>query len=91
MRGPGQTNVDFSIGKQFNVRERQYVEFRAEFFNRFNQVNLANPISELNAVAVPAGLVNAATGQITNPGSFGLIISDSINAGLIQLGLKYRF
>ena len=55
LRGPGQTNVDFSIGKQFNVRERQYVEFRAEFFNRFNQVNLANPISDLNAVAVPGG------------------------------------
>ena len=36
LRGPGQTNVDFSIGKQCNVRERQYVEFRAEFFNRFN-------------------------------------------------------
>jgi len=53
--GPGQTNVDFSIGKQFNVRERQYVEFRAEFFNRFNQVNLANPISDLNAVAIPGG------------------------------------
>ena len=34
LRGPGQTNVDFSIGKQFNVRvrERQYGEFRAEFF-----------------------------------------------------------
>jgi hypothetical protein len=37
-----------------------------------------------------AGLVNAATGQITNPGSF-LIISASSNARLIQLGLKYRF
>jgi hypothetical protein len=55
LRLPAQTNVDFSIGKQFNVRERQYVEFRAEFFNRFNQVNLANPISDLNAVAVPGG------------------------------------
>lgn len=53
LRGLGQTNVDFSIGKQFNVRERQYVEFRTEFFNRFNQVNLANQISDLNAVAVP--------------------------------------
>jgi hypothetical protein len=90
--GPGQTNADFSIGKQFNVRERQYVEFRAEFFNRFNQVNLANPISDLNAVAVPGGSpVNAATGPITNRGSFGLIISASSNARLIQLGLKYRF
>ena len=38
-----------------------------------------------------AGLVNAATGQITNPGSFGLIISASSKARLIQLGLKYRF
>jgi hypothetical protein len=91
LRGPRQTNVDFSFGKQFAVRERNVVEFRAEFFNLMNHVNLANPISDLNAVAATGGSINAATGQIVNPGQFGQIISASSNPRLIQLALKFRF
>ena len=42
-RGPGFFNVDFSIGKRFPVTERQYFDFRAEFFNAFNHVSWAPP------------------------------------------------
>jgi len=90
LRGPNQTNVDFSAGKRIDIRERQYLEFRAEFFNLLNHVNLANPISDLNAVAATGGTISA-TGQIVNPGSFGQIISASSNPRLIQFVLKYRF
>src|SRR5271165_5767981 len=58
-----------------NVRERQYVEFRAEFFNRFNQVNLANPISDLNAVAVPGG--SSQCGDRTDH-QFGIVRPDHL-------------
>jgi len=44
MRGPKQINTDFSIHKLIPITERQGVEFRAEFFNLFNNVNFANPI-----------------------------------------------
>ena len=43
LRGPRQTNVDFSVIKRFPFGEAKSVEFRAEFFNLFNHVNFANP------------------------------------------------
>ena len=51
LRGPRQTNVDFSIIKRFPFGESKNIEFRAEFFNLFNHVNFANPISNLNAAS----------------------------------------
>ncbi len=45
LRGPAQANTDISVVKFFPIRERQRIEFRAEFFNAFNQVNFANPVS----------------------------------------------
>jgi len=45
LRGPKQINTDFSVMKFIPVTESQKVEFRAEFFNIFNNVNFANPIN----------------------------------------------
>jgi hypothetical protein len=45
VRGPKQINTDFSVLKVFPVKENHQVEFRAEFFNLFNNVNFANPIN----------------------------------------------
>jgi hypothetical protein len=42
VRAPGLENVDFSINKNWRVRERYGVQFRAEMFNAFNHVNLIN-------------------------------------------------
>lgn len=50
-RGPGFFNLDFTIGKKFNVTERQYVDFRAEFFNALNHVSWAPPGANLSAPA----------------------------------------
>ena len=55
LRGPRQTNVDISVIRRFRIDESKNVEFRAEFFNLFNQVNFANPISNLNAVQSSGG------------------------------------
>jgi len=46
MIGPGFANVDFRIGKSFNLsrlREDAQLEFRAEFFNSFNHPNFSQP------------------------------------------------
>jgi len=91
LRGPRQTNVDFSIIKRFALNERRNIEFRSEFFNLFNNVNFANPISDLNAVTASGGSLNATTGQVINPGGFGRIISTSNNPRLIQFALKLNF
>jgi hypothetical protein len=90
LRGPGQNNVDFSLIKRFPFGESKNIEFRAEFFNLFNHVNFANPISNLNAV--PSASINQNTGQITgDPGDFGRIKATSNNPRLIQFALKFTF
>jgi TonB-dependent receptor-like protein len=91
LRGPRQTNVDFSIIKRFPFTESKNIELRAEFFNLFNHVNFANPISNLNAVSSSGGSIDPNTGQIINPGDFGRITSTSNNPRLIQFALKVNF
>jgi hypothetical protein len=98
LRGPHQNNVDFSLIKRFRFMETKSIEFRTEFFNLFNTVNYANPISDLNAVpatTLVGGVVtpnfNPATGTFIDPGRFGKIISTSSNPRLIQFGLKFNF
>jgi hypothetical protein len=92
LRGPRQANVDFSVIKRFTWGEARSVEFRAEFFNLFNQVNFDVPVSNLNAV--PSSSIDANTGRIINPsdlGDFGRITSTSNNPRLIQFALKLNF
>jgi eukaryotic-like serine/threonine-protein kinase len=86
LRGPKQTNVDFSLIKRFPFGESKNIEFRAEFFNLFNHVNFANPVNNLNAASVDQN-----TGQIINPGDFGRITATSNNPRLIQFAIKFNF
>lgn len=91
LRGPSQMNVDFSVIKRICIDENKSIEFHAEFFNLFNHVNFANPISNLNAVTSSGGGINPNSGQIINPGDFGRIVSTSNNPRLIQFALKVNF
>jgi hypothetical protein len=59
--GPALSNTDFSIIKDFAVKERYKVQFRSEFFNVFNQVNFNNPNNS----------------QASGPGVFGAILGAS--------------
>jgi hypothetical protein len=47
--GPGSMNWSLSFFKNIPVHEQHRVQFRAEFFNFFNQVNLSNPNSTLSS------------------------------------------
>jgi hypothetical protein len=91
LRGPRQSNVDFSIIKRFPIHEQKNLEFRTDFFNLFNHVNLDNPISNLNAIASSGGAIDANSGRITNPGDFGKIVATSNNPRLIQFAIKFNF
>jgi hypothetical protein len=91
LRGPRQTNVDFSIIKRFGIGETKNIEVRAEFFNLFNHVNLDNPISNVNVITSSGGSIDANTGRIINPGDFGRIVSTSSNPRLVELALKFNF
>jgi hypothetical protein len=59
--GPALSNTDFSVIKDFALKERYRVQFRSEFFNLFNQVNFNNPDSRV----------------VDGPGVFGAILGAS--------------
>ncbi len=60
IRGPGDATVDAGISKNFIIREGMRLQFRSEFFNFFNRVNLGNPNTNASA---------AQFGRITGAGS----------------------
>ncbi len=91
LRGPRQFNLDVSILKRFRLTESNNVELRAEAFNLLNNVNFANPISNLGAVTSSGGTIDPNTGRVIGPGDFGKIISTSNNPRLVQLALKFSF
>ena len=78
--GPDLRNVNFTLSKNFALGEQFHLQFRSEFFNLFNRVQLRNPaarvFSNRNGVTASAGL-----------------ISESLDASArqIQLGLKLTF
>ncbi len=76
VHGPGLENVDLSLFKSFQFRERARIEFRSEFFNAFNRANFNNP----NAAFNPASL-----------GSFGKTFSTITDPREIQFALKLYF
>lgn len=49
--GPASVNSDFSLLKDFMIREPFRLQFRAEMFNAFNQVNFGNPTTAVNSGA----------------------------------------
>jgi len=91
LRGPRQVNTDLAVHKVIGRWESRSIEFRAEFFNLFNQVNFANPLSNLNAVRGTGGSINPDTGQLVAPGNFGRIVSLSSNPRIVQLAVKFTF
>lgn len=60
LRGPGDATVDAGISKNFVIREGMRLQFRSEFFNFLNRVNLGNPNNNASA---------SAFGRITGAGS----------------------
>jgi hypothetical protein len=57
LRGPGYYNWDASLQKNFQVSERFRVQFRTDFLNMFNRVNLAVP--NTTVVTSTTGVIQA--------------------------------
>ncbi|MBV8830423.1 MAG: TonB-dependent receptor, partial [Acidobacteriaceae bacterium] len=76
--GPGLYNVDFSLFKNFSIRERATLQFRSEFFNLLNTPAFNNP-----------GVNNSGTTLGTT--SFGSIASTKHDNRVIQFALKLHF
>jgi hypothetical protein len=48
-RGPGFSTVDASLVKNTQIREKISLQLRAEMFNIFNRINLANPTGSISS------------------------------------------
>jgi len=70
LRAPSFFNFDASIGKKFNVTERQYIDFRMELFNAFNHVSWGAPGRDITNPSAFGQI----TSQVQNPRNiqFGL-------------------
>jgi hypothetical protein len=86
IRQPGIENVDFSIAKNWTVKERYNVQFRAETFNVFNHTNFSGFNTGL---AFQNNATQPNFGQSTN-GGFGRFTS-SLPSREIQFGIKFGF
>jgi hypothetical protein len=80
VRQPGNTNVDFSMNKNFALTERYHLQLRAEFFNIFNHVNY----NGFNNNVFNGGVVVSRNNQ------FGFLNSDR-GPRNIQFGVKMTF
>ena len=88
VRQPGLTNVDFSVNKNWRVRERYGIQFRAEMFNLFNHTNF-NGFSNTLGAAFDSKNHNQFTG-FNNIGGIGVLTSDR-GPRNIQFGIKFNF
>ncbi|HKR60482.1 MAG TPA: TonB-dependent receptor, partial [Pyrinomonadaceae bacterium] len=77
-RGPGTKNLDFSVFRNFSIRERFNLQFRAEAFNLTN-----TPAFFLPSAASPALTIG-------NP-TFGKLTASSATGRQLQFGLKLLF
>jgi len=76
LRGPRFANTNLSVNKHFTIHENYGLEFRAEAYNAFNQVNFALPIGSV--------------ADINNTSTFGVIDSDA-GARVMQFSLRFDF
>jgi hypothetical protein len=70
LRGPRFFNTDLAIIKNTKFSERVNVQFRAEFFNVFNNVNFKLPNSNISSAQ--AGLITAVVQDSQRIVQFGM-------------------
>jgi len=94
--GPGFVNFDFSVTKNFEIREKMTLQLRAEFFNIFNHPNFALPSNvitpginadgSVNTTAGPAGVITQTPDVAQgNPGLGGG------GPRVMQFGVRFQF
>jgi Carboxypeptidase regulatory-like domain/TonB dependent receptor len=78
--GPGLTNIDASLAKNFTIREGLRMQLMAQAFNAFNHVNLANPNTCVDCVDSNAGTIQ---GTVSN--------QDGTSMRRLQFAARFTF
>lgn len=79
LRGPGLFTSDWSLAKDFGIKESKRVEVQAQLFNIFNHPNFAVPAAALWSNAN------------SRRGTAGIITRDVVAMRQMQLGIKFAF
>ena len=93
LRGFGLWNLDASIGKETAITERFKLKFSADFFNIFNHVTFADPLTPFQAT----GFIDPTNAGNYSGGNFGVITKSfvppqrAVGSRWIQLGLRVDF
>ena len=94
MRGPGINNFDMSIQKQFSIRERLRLQFRADAFNAFNHTQFSGYNTTVNYASLtnltPTNTYLKADGTVNNINGFGTV-SGARNPRIMQLVIRLQF
>jgi hypothetical protein len=94
IRGPGFANVDFSLQRQFTIRDRWNLQVRAEVFNLTNTPHFDIPGTANRNVS---NLQLNADGTVRNLGGFSSITTtansgrDGIDERVVRLGVRLGF
>jgi outer membrane receptor protein involved in Fe transport len=96
LTGPGFTDVDFSLAKEFALYESVKLEVRADMFNVFNHINWANPNNDVGigcslALNSPPPCAAGQGTPLLSNSTAGTITSTEGGTRIIQLGAKVRF
>jgi hypothetical protein len=78
--GPRFVNTDFSLFKNFSIRESYALEFRAEFFNLFNH-------PQFGLTGSSATLMQ----DISSPSNFGVVNQTVHDPRVVQIALRLDF
>ncbi|HUK15513.1 MAG TPA: TonB-dependent receptor [Bryobacteraceae bacterium] len=94
LRGPGVFNWDFGVFRDFAVKERMHIQFRAEAFNFTNTPHFCGPDNYLG----DANAWDPKTGRVTDPGAFMTLdngVCDLAREGIderqFRLGIRFSW
>jgi hypothetical protein len=94
LRGPGTFNWDMGLFRDFAIKERFHIQFRAEVFNLTNTPHWANPDNYIG----DANSIDQRTGRVIDPGAFMTLdngVTDLAREGIderqFRLGIRIQF
>jgi hypothetical protein len=94
LRGFAAWQQDFAVRRQFHIKDKVTLQFRAEFFNVFNHPNFGNPVASLSDPLFGRSKQTLANALVSSQGGFNGGLSPLYQFGgprSAQLALKLEF